>query len=212
MDDPKVSPDLAVSIVICLSWIFEYIPVNSAYFSTMFWLAMSLLQTKHIPMFSAAIALLENILKTADKHNCFENTSIENFFMNSRKENAIKQVLDQIDIDSSISYENSFSFAVTSQMLKGILFLNFFKFFFFLISFIKNNRNQTSKNQESDSQNLGIVHRNLLQTSSRCLFVGLSCCTSSFERRQRLTNHQTKLGWKRNRKSIRVECRNDSRY
>eukprot|EP01091_Cochliopodium_minus_P010267 TRINITY_DN267_c0_g1_i4.p1 TRINITY_DN267_c0_g1~~TRINITY_DN267_c0_g1_i4.p1 ORF type:complete len:1603 (-),score=597.45 TRINITY_DN267_c0_g1_i4:1934-6742(-) len=120
LDDPKVSQDLSVSIVICLSSIFEYIPLKSVYFSQMFWLAMSLIQIKQIPMFSAAIALLENILKTAEKHNCFENVSIESYFMSSRKENAIKTVLEQLDVDSAISFENSFSFAVTAHLLKGL--------------------------------------------------------------------------------------------
>jgi len=67
----RLDQDLPLSLIICLTRLFEHLPPRSRYFKPMFWLAMVLLEIDEPSLFAVAIGLLEGVLKALDAHDCF---------------------------------------------------------------------------------------------------------------------------------------------
>lgn len=109
---------LIVSIVMCLTNIVESLPADSRYLQQMFWLAMSLVQIGHIPLFPSAINLLQVVLRALDANAFFVNQDITEVLLLARE--PLLEVSQQIDAATGIQFETHFSFAVAGTLLKGL--------------------------------------------------------------------------------------------
>jgi len=58
--------DLAVSLIICLTHLYPYLPQESAYFRLLYWIAVSLIQIADTKLFAAAMSFMEVILRVQD--------------------------------------------------------------------------------------------------------------------------------------------------
>jgi len=110
--------DLPVSIILCLTRLFEHLPETSRYFTRMFWIAVTLLQINDVRVFSAALGLVEVILKTLDDHGLL-NEGVETYLMRTRAGD-LEPTLTKLDQISGISFDTSFSFALSGHLLKGL--------------------------------------------------------------------------------------------
>jgi GTPase-activator protein for Ras-like GTPase/Divergent CRAL/TRIO domain/Cell morphogenesis C-terminal len=110
--------DLPVSIILCLTRLFEHLPESSRYFTRMFWIAVTLLQINDVRVFSAALGLVEVILKTLDDHDLL-NEGVNTYLMRTRAGD-LEPMLTKLDQISGISFDTSFSFALSGHLLKGL--------------------------------------------------------------------------------------------
>ncbi|CAG8518713.1 24789_t:CDS:10 [Dentiscutata erythropus] len=108
---------LIISIIMCLTNIVENLTPDCRYLIRMFWLAMSLVQIGHIPIFPSAINLLHEVLKTLDNHHCFETENIATVLLKARE--PLESIAIKMDKESGINY-NHFSFAIAATLLKGL--------------------------------------------------------------------------------------------
>ncbi|KAJ3082728.1 Neurofibromin 1, partial [Quaeritorhiza haematococci] len=109
---------LIVSIIMSLCNIVNGLPEDSRYLKPMFWLAMSLLQIGHVPIFQSALQLLQVVLKALDHQGCFEEESVSSMLLRARE--PIVDVLWQLDNAVGIHFRTDFSFAVAVNLLKGV--------------------------------------------------------------------------------------------
>jgi hypothetical protein len=116
----KLEHDLPISLIICLTRLFEHLPVKSKFFKPMFWVAMVLLQIDEPKLFAVSVGLLEVILRTLDQNDCFSAEGIVSYCMSSREEGGLEAALAKGDAVTGISFKTSFSFAVTAHLLKGL--------------------------------------------------------------------------------------------
>jgi len=114
-----VGNDLPVSIILCLSRLFEQTNPSSKFFNELFWVAMTLIQIGDIKLFTASLSLLETILKTMDYHECFKDQELAIYLM-ARRDGAVDQLLSKLESSTGISFKQSFSFAVAAHLLKGL--------------------------------------------------------------------------------------------
>jgi neurofibromin 1 len=63
----KLDLDLPMSLIICLTRLFEHLPPTSRYFRPMFWVALTLLQIDEPKLFAVSIGLLEVVLRRLDR-------------------------------------------------------------------------------------------------------------------------------------------------
>jgi len=115
----KLDQDLPLSLIICLTRLFEHLPSRSKYFKPMFWLAMVLLEIDEPSLFAVAIGLLEVVLKSLDNHDCFAD-GIISYCMAAREECGLEEALSKSDQVTGINFKTSFSFAVAGHLLKGL--------------------------------------------------------------------------------------------
>jgi len=105
-------------LIMCLNYLYEYLPPTSAYFKSLFWVAMSIVQISDVKLFNAAVSLLETILKIQDFSGGFGG-GIEECYMIVR-EGPIDQILAKLGQVSGLNFGNSFSFGVAGHLLKGL--------------------------------------------------------------------------------------------
>ena len=65
---------MTTSIINCLSRLYEYIDINSKYYSPLFWVAISLVQIHDQKIFTSAVTLLESIIHTMFEHNSYKGS------------------------------------------------------------------------------------------------------------------------------------------
>ncbi|CAH1760476.1 13584_t:CDS:2, partial [Entrophospora sp. SA101] len=108
---------LIISIVMCLTNIVENLPSGSRYLLPLFWLAISLIQIGHVPIFPSAISLLQEVLRTLDNNNVFENKDIAKVLLNARI--PLEEISIKMDSETGLNFEY-FSFAIAATLLKGL--------------------------------------------------------------------------------------------
>ncbi|CAG8659125.1 6043_t:CDS:2, partial [Acaulospora colombiana] len=108
---------LIISIVMCLTNIVENLQPDCRYLQQMFWLAMSLVQIGHIPLFPSAVNLLHVMLKALDSNGFFAEEDIATVLLRARR--PLEEVAKKMDKEAGVNYEH-FSFAVTAILLKGL--------------------------------------------------------------------------------------------
>eukprot|EP01132_Coremiostelium_polycephalum_P003622 gene3622-4511_t len=109
--------DLIVGALSCLTKLFEYLPLNSRFLTPLFWVASTFIQIYDPRIFTAAIALLEVMLKVLDRADLFKE-SVSKTYMTSRE--PYQGILSKLDTITGISFESNFSFAIASHLLKGL--------------------------------------------------------------------------------------------
>lgn len=109
---------LVVSIVRCLCYLVSNLPTESRYFKTMFWLAMSLIQIGHIPIFQSALTLLQVVLKLLDERDCFAKEDLRTFLLKARA--PIADVAFHLDAAVGVHFRTHFSFAIAANLMKGL--------------------------------------------------------------------------------------------
>jgi neurofibromin 1 len=107
--------DLSVSLIICLSHLYEYLPASSPYFKTIFWVAMAIVQISDEKLFQAALPLLQVILKIQVGEG-FEK-GVEETYMAVR-DGPVDQILSKLEQITGMSFKTSFSFGVAGNLLK----------------------------------------------------------------------------------------------
>lgn len=126
--------DLAVSLIVCLTHLYEYFPPSGSYFKILFWVSVSLIQIKEVKIFNAgniniyifkyqiklALSLMETILKVQDFNELFIQ-GLEQSLMNAR-EGPIEQILNKLDQMSGLNFKTSFSFAIAGHLLKVYIY------------------------------------------------------------------------------------------
>ncbi|KAF2077194.1 hypothetical protein CYY_001515 [Polysphondylium violaceum] len=109
--------DLIVGILSCLTKLFEYLPANSKYLTSLFWVATTFIQIYDPRIFTAAISFLEVMLKVLDRADCFKE-SVSKTFLQARE--PYNTILSKLDAITGISFDSNFSFAIASHLLKGL--------------------------------------------------------------------------------------------
>ncbi|CAG8517845.1 8557_t:CDS:10 [Diversispora eburnea] len=109
---------LIISIVMCLTKIVENINKSSQYLKELFWIAISLIQIGHIPIFPSAVNLLHVVLKSLDSNNFFTQDSISKVLLKFRRRK-LYEIGQEMDKENGINFEH-FSFAVAAALLKGL--------------------------------------------------------------------------------------------
>src|SRR5436305_2807340 len=108
---------LTMSIIMCLTNIVEKLPSGSRYLLPLFWLAISLVQIGHVPIFPSAISLLQEVLRTLDNKDVFKNKDIATVLLNARI--ALEETGFKMDSEMGLNFEH-FSFAIAATLLKGL--------------------------------------------------------------------------------------------
>ncbi|EGG19811.1 neurofibromin [Cavenderia fasciculata] len=109
--------DLIVGVLVCLTKLFEYINPASRFITPLFWVATTLTQLYEPRVFTAAIALLEVMLKTMDRWDQFKE-SVAKTYLSARE--PYQAILSKLDNITGVSFEFNFSFAVAAHLLKGL--------------------------------------------------------------------------------------------
>eukprot|EP01119_Soliformovum_irregulare_P019017 TRINITY_DN5943_c0_g1_i1.p1 TRINITY_DN5943_c0_g1~~TRINITY_DN5943_c0_g1_i1.p1 ORF type:complete len:2529 (-),score=855.67 TRINITY_DN5943_c0_g1_i1:42-7628(-) len=110
--------ELAVSLIMCLTNTYEHLTPSSPYFASLFWVAISIVKISDVKLFNAAMGFLEKIIRVLDYHEQFKK-GIEEVF-NKAREGPIDQIFLKLDSISGLSFRSSFSFGISSHLLKGL--------------------------------------------------------------------------------------------
>ncbi|KAI7872193.1 hypothetical protein BDF14DRAFT_1757760 [Spinellus fusiger] len=113
----KIDSSLIVSILMCLKNIIGSIPADSRYLLSLFWLAIALVQMGSAPIFTMAVEFLRSVLLALDAHHFFENFGLVEILLRARE--PIADIARELDGISGVSFENHFSFALVSILLRG---------------------------------------------------------------------------------------------
>ncbi|KAJ3149812.1 Ras GTPase activating protein ira2 [Geranomyces variabilis] len=110
---------LIVSITMSLCDIVGGLPADSRYLRPMFWLALALMQSGHVPVFQSALALLVVVLKTLRSRGCFEREGVARTLMVAR--DGFEDVAGKLDTLVGIRFTaETFSFALAANLMKGL--------------------------------------------------------------------------------------------
>merc|ERR1711862_31336 len=116
----KKLDDLVIAVINCLCNLYAYLSPFSKYFKSFFWLAISLIQIHDINIFQASLPLLDNVIKTLDETGHFQSSGMNSFCMEARKGARLEPLLDKFDNMTGVNFDTSFSFAISTLMLKGL--------------------------------------------------------------------------------------------
>lgn len=106
--------NLIISIVMCLTNISANLAANCKYLQQLFWLAVSLLQIGHVPLFPPALNLMQVVLRNLEENRFFMNESPSAYLMRARES------LKEFQGDLATAFEINFPFALSSIILKGM--------------------------------------------------------------------------------------------
>ncbi|CAN6633860.1 hypothetical protein TRVA0_014S01464 [Trichomonascus vanleenenianus] len=118
-DTLTLTEEYASCTLFCLTKMVDGLSVNSKYHAKLFWLALSVLRTSSLTLFSYAIDLFQACVKSLDDYGTFKTISIAEYFMRGRKfMEGEWQSMDEItNIKFSIEF---FDVAVCATVLKGL--------------------------------------------------------------------------------------------
>jgi len=117
--DKDISDDYPISIINCLSHLFEYVSPSSKFYDMFFWICMSLCQLHNPKIFVPSVQLLHAVVQVLFRNDCFKGVGMSSYFLNSRK-GKLEPMLNKIDEVSGLSFKQNFSFAVAGHLLKGL--------------------------------------------------------------------------------------------
>jgi len=107
-----------ISIIMCLANVVENLALDSRYMSPMFWLGMSLIQIGNIPLFQSALNLLKVVVRTLEANECFADETLISYLMKARE--PFSDILNQMDACVGCHFSINFSFAISTNLLKGL--------------------------------------------------------------------------------------------
>ncbi|KAI8394136.1 uncharacterized protein BYT42DRAFT_553510 [Radiomyces spectabilis] len=114
----ETNPSLIVSIMMCLSNIIDHLPADSRYLSSLFWLAVSLVQMGHPATFATAVQFLQSVLRALDARKLFFHHAMEPTLKRARE--PLADIARDLDREVGVSFDNQFSFAIAAILLKGL--------------------------------------------------------------------------------------------
>ncbi|BFZ63306.1 Ras GTPase activating protein ira2 [Saitoella coloradoensis] len=109
---------LLLSIVMSLTKIVHELPPASKYISDMFWLAVVVLHMDVVPIFTAAVNLIQACLSALAAVDAFRVDSIGTVLLRGRSR--LEKIMSAIDIKMQIHFDPHFSFALAACLLKGL--------------------------------------------------------------------------------------------
>ncbi|WVW79391.1 hypothetical protein I302_101360 [Kwoniella bestiolae CBS 10118] len=113
---------LLISMLRCLSQIIKGLLPDSRYASSLFWLAVSILQLGYIPLFATALELMNSSLKavseTTSPHSILRGKDLMEFILDTRS--GIAEQAKKLDQVSGVSFETDMTFALIAIIYKGV--------------------------------------------------------------------------------------------
>lgn len=113
-----VDATVMVSMLKCIRQVITALPPRSRYLSQLFWLAVALIQSGHIALYTEAIQLLQTSLDRMYEQGWFQEHSVATTLLQGRK--CLEDVTNQIDHVLNLSFKSNFSFALSAVIFKGI--------------------------------------------------------------------------------------------
>ncbi|KAF7335246.1 hypothetical protein MSAN_02335100 [Mycena sanguinolenta] len=109
---------IIVTMLRSLAKVVPALPDTSRYFVSLFWLAVTLLESSHVVFYPEASLLLSVTLESMRARGMFQHGSVSTVLLDGR--DALDSVLHQFEQFLSISFDTNFSFALASVLFKGM--------------------------------------------------------------------------------------------
>ncbi|KIO22012.1 hypothetical protein M407DRAFT_28426 [Tulasnella calospora MUT 4182] len=107
-----------VSMLRCIRKVVPGLPENSRYLAQILWLAIALIQSSYISLFSESAWLLQAALETLHKQGAFDGEEIPTMLLAARE--PLEEISSQLDSVLGVSFDGCFSFSLASSIFKGI--------------------------------------------------------------------------------------------
>lgn len=112
-----------VSMLRCICRIIPILQKNSRYISSIFWLAVSLLQSSYSAFYVEATILLRVSLEAMEEQGMFEEEPVDKVLLESRV--PLEEITSQLDRLLKFSFDSSFSFTLAATIFKGMRLRHF---------------------------------------------------------------------------------------
>jgi neurofibromin 1 len=109
---------IVVTMLRSLARVVPALPDTSRYFVSLFWLAVTLLESSHVVFYTEASLLLSVTLESMRTRGMFRHASVSTVLLEGR--DPLESVLHQFEQVLSISFDTNFSFALASVLFKGM--------------------------------------------------------------------------------------------
>ncbi|KAJ7302887.1 hypothetical protein DFH08DRAFT_70201 [Mycena albidolilacea] len=109
---------IVVAMLRSLAKVVPALPDTSRYFASLFWLAVTLLESSHVLFYAEASTLLAVTLESMRARGMFRHASVSTVLLEAR--DPLESVLHQFEQVLSISFDTNFSFALASVLFKGM--------------------------------------------------------------------------------------------
>ncbi|KAJ6560168.1 hypothetical protein B0H19DRAFT_1376000 [Mycena capillaripes] len=109
---------IVVTMLRSLAKVVPALPDSSRYFASLFWLAVTLLESSHVVFYVEASTLLAVTLESMRTRGMFRHASVSTVLLEGR--DPLEGVLHQFEQVLSISFDTNFSFALASVLFKGM--------------------------------------------------------------------------------------------
>ncbi|KAG8905759.1 Ras GTPase activating protein ira2 [Tulasnella sp. 403] len=107
-----------VSMLRCIRKVVPGLPENSRYLAQILWLAIALIQSSYISLFSESARLLQATLETLQGQGAFETDDLPRVLMAAR--DPLEDISSQLDNVLGLSFDASFSFSLATAIFKGV--------------------------------------------------------------------------------------------
>ncbi|KAI0340881.1 hypothetical protein BDW22DRAFT_1485833 [Trametopsis cervina] len=107
-----------VSMLKCICKVIPALPSNSRYLPSLFWLAVALLESSHMPVYIEAIQLLRATLESMHDQGSFKAQGVAATLLENRQ--PLADIAIQLDTLLGLSFVSNFSFSLASIIFKGI--------------------------------------------------------------------------------------------
>ncbi|KXN87068.1 Neurofibromin [Leucoagaricus sp. SymC.cos] len=105
-----------VSMLQCICQIIPILQKNSRYISSIFWLAVSLLQSSYSAFYVEAMILLQTLLESMEEQGMFHDQPIEEVLLEGQS--MLKEIMEQLNHLLKLSFKSSFLFTLTAVIFK----------------------------------------------------------------------------------------------
>lgn len=112
----SANDELSYSLILCLTRIYEYLPVTSPYFKALFWVAIGILQISDVQLFTAGLKMMGVILKLQENEGY---GNVEEYY-NTYRDGPVGQILAKLDNLTGLNFKASFSFGIAGNLAKGL--------------------------------------------------------------------------------------------
>ncbi|XP_050358352.1 neurofibromin-like isoform X2 [Nymphalis io] len=108
---------LLEAIIMCLTRLQPLLHPESPIHKALFWVALSVLQLDDPTLYAAGLALMEQNLHTLDSQGAFDNKTLEDVLMETRK--PLEWHFEPLDHAVGLSFRSNFHFALVGHLIKG---------------------------------------------------------------------------------------------
>lgn len=118
--DPAAKEELLTCLTFCISRLTDGLRIDSNYLPKLFWIAISILCSKNMGIFSYALHLLQTTLKTLDEYGAFKNSAtIGHYFMGIKE--SFKSEWEALEKKTNISFSvELFDVQVCTILIPGL--------------------------------------------------------------------------------------------